>query len=548
MRADARKGTTRRARNEDGVVGCPDLGVTAKETRYSEKKEMKGKKDNLGTSIYRVQTRSQAIELAQEFQKENRYDLFRGQSRDWKVVTSFTRLNRTKRETALAKMGRFFYWVETTAGLEYLWNQTDQIIAVAQHYGIPTNFLDFTSDPLVAGYFATQHRQSISDDNPGCIICLNSVEFLRVFGVFGRISHLPEILRLEVPDLWRIEAQKSVFIYCPYDNIEDIYPFDRILFSELDSNDELQKDVFFPADKSFLEQLIDQFFCREVLVRFDENIRRLQQKCKKVVVTRLSSSWHNCERSFLTRPFVPKHWSWQKGKRQSWLSSPEEHTKPRTSQWIQLSADPEVGIDEIIKEITSQIAETFCRQSYSAKQDVFWKFEPTKHIRRSRSLVAVTNEVLRYVWNGLRNLPVSLDDLEMALAMGVAYSCVCHRTNVLKTRLPYSDYPRIYPDAFWVEMGGLDGSYSHGQVRNRSLRICIRKDIGKYLAPKWRHYQDQPSSLIQIVRDPQRLFNLQKFTSVFVREIVPTQVVCRVLNLDGSPYFSPYRIQVFGLS
>ena len=45
---------------------------------------------------------------------------------------------------------------------DFLWPEKNyyEIIAIAQHFGLPTRFLDFTYDPLIAIYFAA--RDSLS--------------------------------------------------------------------------------------------------------------------------------------------------------------------------------------------------------------------------------------------------------------------------------------------------------------------------------------------------------------------------------------------------
>lgn len=50
----------------------------------------------------------------------------------------------------------FLHWVRTTNGLQALASNLDMTIAVAQHYGIATHFIDFTTEPYVAGYFASE--------------------------------------------------------------------------------------------------------------------------------------------------------------------------------------------------------------------------------------------------------------------------------------------------------------------------------------------------------------------------------------------------------
>jgi len=53
-------------------------------------------------------------------------------------------------------MEKFLGWTKATEGLEALASNDDAAIAVAQHYGFATHFIDFTTEPSVAGYFASE--------------------------------------------------------------------------------------------------------------------------------------------------------------------------------------------------------------------------------------------------------------------------------------------------------------------------------------------------------------------------------------------------------
>jgi hypothetical protein len=103
----------------------------------------------------RVDSQARAFDLAIQFQQEHRFDWFRGQTKNWPLKPSFARLDEDRRERALEKAERFSLWAKTTPGLEPIAANNDHLIAVAQHYGLPTSFIDFTTDPRVAAFFST---------------------------------------------------------------------------------------------------------------------------------------------------------------------------------------------------------------------------------------------------------------------------------------------------------------------------------------------------------------------------------------------------------
>ncbi|MBZ0319149.1 MAG: FRG domain-containing protein [Anaerolineae bacterium] len=130
---------------------------------------------------YKVNNVAEAVELAKKLKQEGLYDWFRGQKQNWRVKSSFARLDDKKRELATHKRRRFVQWIKMTPGLEHLTDTNDpivvdSIIAIAQHYGIETNFVDFTSNPEIAGFFAS-HGELPKNEGTSCIICLNTKEF-----------------------------------------------------------------------------------------------------------------------------------------------------------------------------------------------------------------------------------------------------------------------------------------------------------------------------------------------------------------------------------
>jgi len=98
-----------------------------------------------------------AVEMAERFKSEGRYDWFRGQTQPWPPLSSVYRRRLKSREEfqiALEAYHRFDAWVQATPGLEKLAADENAIMAVAQHYGLATHLIDFTTEPSVAGFFA----------------------------------------------------------------------------------------------------------------------------------------------------------------------------------------------------------------------------------------------------------------------------------------------------------------------------------------------------------------------------------------------------------
>ena len=223
-------------------------------------------------NIAQVNDVNQAVALAARLRDEGEYDWFRGQVKDYLLVPSYIRRTEPQREAAQEKIGRFEHWVRDTPGLEELAAAgTDHILAVAQHYGLPTPFLDFTTDPEIAGFFACDSADIIPRE-PSCIICLNTSDLADFWQNMPAEWRPPEFLSIDVSNLWRLQAQKGVFLFCPYENIEEIYDFDRIIFPASAKTSLAMRDQIYPARKSQLEILLDQYFMNERLIEGNRNI------------------------------------------------------------------------------------------------------------------------------------------------------------------------------------------------------------------------------------------------------------------------------------
>jgi hypothetical protein len=113
-----------------------------------------------GSAEYEVGSCQEAIELARTFREKGAYDWFRGQaSAAHPVVPTLLRAT-TDLRLAEERLDRFFGWARRTRGLEPIARDETQMHAVAQHYGMPTHFVDFTVDPDVAGFFAWDTKEA----------------------------------------------------------------------------------------------------------------------------------------------------------------------------------------------------------------------------------------------------------------------------------------------------------------------------------------------------------------------------------------------------
>ncbi|MEY4593147.1 MAG: hypothetical protein RIR18_2042, partial [Pseudomonadota bacterium] len=127
----------------------------------------------------------EAVELALQFKQEGRYNWFRGQLQaDWAPASSMERaILRGESQALLEKrLQRFIAWASTEPSLCYLTNpeNQDQLFAVLQHYGFPTSYIDFSTEPGIAGFFASDFKEQPAPGTLSVIFCLETAD-LRQF-------------------------------------------------------------------------------------------------------------------------------------------------------------------------------------------------------------------------------------------------------------------------------------------------------------------------------------------------------------------------------
>jgi hypothetical protein len=231
-----------------------------------------------------------AVELAFRLRNEGHYDWFRGQTLERAPYPSLLRLQLRDDAPAIERNRRrirmFYRWaaeVEQLAALREPQN-VNQLFAVLQHYGISTHYLDFTTDPGVAGFFACDSRAPPTD-GLSCIYCLNcqdlTVTWAKVSQFEARRTARIEQVVVDVRNLWRLQAQAGVFLYVNY-NWDVDYRMDRIVFPYTGYPTTPTKDRIYPAQRSALEQVLDHYFDIERGAFFrEERLRPMIDRLRK---------------------------------------------------------------------------------------------------------------------------------------------------------------------------------------------------------------------------------------------------------------------------
>lgn len=494
-------------------------------------------------SVIRARNVQEAVALAAQMKAQGRYDWFRGQVQDWPLRSKFVRLSAKERAQALEKLARYEGWVKSTPGLESLAADTDAAIAVAQHYGLPTNFVDFTTEPEIAGFFASDRQPNAG--HMSCILCLDTSDLLDLWQHLPNEYPAPELIRLQVPNLWRLEAQHGVFLYCPYDNVEQIYDLDRILFPYTGPMSAPAPDQIYPTRKSQLEVLLDQYFMNERLIAgtrhlYDMGI--LEQFTR--IVADNPVQW---DTDLLSVPEPSRLPSWHADNLRPWLSPHRErYPTVRTDLRIELGAPAQPGNpiqlrDSIRMEVQAGLISTPEIRS----RLVHWVVR-TETSHPAQEPDAFLSAALERLWDGLRVLPYSDAEIAASLANCVALAFANRTVPDARGAEPWERAATaLFGDVIEVEFGADDGSYSRGYASREMLLRAVREDIGSLLNPAFKEQvMGNMTGLLQAMQAPDRLFDFYRLAQVFVHQLAPIQVLARPTS---AAFFAPARLHYFRL-
>lgn len=494
-------------------------------------------------SVTKVRDVEEAVALSTRLKQSGKYDWFRGQRRNLPLQSSFTRLNEEERDEALQRMARFEQWVKTTPGLEPIASSTDMAIAVAQHHGLPTNFVDFTTDPLAAGFFAsTEPNTGRTDDEYSCILCMNTDDLAGFWQSMPQRYQKPEFIRLSVPNLWRLEAQSGVFLFCPYANFEHIYDLDRIVFPPSHLKTDLPEHGYYPKRKSGLEVLLDQFFMNEKLIEGERAARSIMSLMS---VHSCQSPPNRCDPDIILGGNLPVHGSWDSQELSAWLTvRVESLTESLPGKRLRVAMNGETSPSEsgnaLRVVVERQLNEDKTLRSRLATFTYTFAESVPPGCRSEGTLKAAAR-----LWDGLRRLP--LTDEEIATGIG---NCLALQLWWAKLGRPrVEDFEPVvqacFGEAQWLEFGASDGSYSRAYAGQDALLASVRPDISAFLAPGFKQQvEGNIVGMLQGCSDPKRLFDFRLLASLFATQISPVQVVTRG---SEAVYFSPARLVSFGL-
>jgi hypothetical protein len=225
-------------------------------------------------------------------------------------------------------------------------------------------------------------------------------------------------VELHVPDLWRLQAQHGVFLDCPYANVEDEYPFDRIVFPLQNAECLIPEAEIYPDRKSRLEQLLNRYFETDRQRATLSWLKEIGQLRNTVF------SFPDLEKTpdqLVPSGELPVHTSWNDAELHKWLTTPDEswhrvHTNERVD--LVLPMQPQAAGRTASSNIRKLLAGDASRRSRAIGFTVMLDASA-----QSSFLSEILSWRLDTLWDGLRTLPYGEDEL----AGGYGSSCATHR-------------------------------------------------------------------------------------------------------------------------
>lgn len=482
-----------------------------------------------------VDNLEEALKLAEDYKELGKYNWFRGQTGLWPLVSSGNRLNDIEREEAEQTLKRFDNWAYANG----LFTDFDSSEAIAQHYELKTMFIDFTGDPKVAAYFASDGI-NYEDYQYSCIYCLNTIHFedslIDIKKYFPNLPDYPRLINIKIDNLWRLESQNGKFLYQPCINFDLFYSLHRIVF-KVSNNDikPLDRYYIYPDSKSPLEERIDGFLVGEKTRINVMNFNNFVEELKKSGANYIFEDFSGNDYIFGDTPYVKSYvnegvllsFSWHKDEIKGW-----ENKKTETFKKVFTPFNLIFNINSFFentknkKTITLKLQDLFNYDENIRNKAI--RFSINSNIDDS-DLTKKFEEYSFRIWNGMRKLPYSNEDIIKVIS-----------DLMLVINLNKYEYKSFNEKNLEIILTDGTGGYSHAFVSEKNLRNSMREDLDKVLKNQISAIQE----LILAIKRARLLYKYNDLVKLFVESIILTQVVYMKENFV---IYSPFELDWIGI-
>lgn len=482
--------------------------------------------------VLRANNLAEALKIAEKLKTNENYNLFRGQGQDWKVRSTLGRLSPKEVEKAQKKIERLHFFFQSSPTLKKYISDIDCFFAIAQHYGIPTSYIDFTTSIQVAAYFATNSKSNIVGEDCS-IICVseknlkNILEFSK--SIFERDKVIPPyIVKIKVENLWRLQSQQGCFLFSPYSDFEWLYDFDKIVFPYSEQFNGITKDEIYPQRKCELEILLDHYFSTEKRILGQERMRRFAEETKTQIMTMSPVDFTK-----VIKQNSP-HLSWSSSEFSKWEFPLKEEWVRSSSTLIKLQLSLKDSITTQLELMIDELFKYFEANRITRNQSL--RFEIQSKPKLTKKLSKIISRSCTRIWDGTRNLPYSNKDIFAILSK---YVCL----EILEDKLHYT--PSLFDEELiLLEFTNKYGSITRCKAPQIKMEACFRDDLKNILiAPLT---ETISSKILLHINIPQILFEFDKLVQFFKEELVAYQVLHNSENENPVIFYTPSQLSVFG--
>lgn len=483
-----------------------------------------------------------AVDLAKKFKAEGRYDWFRGQARELPPRPSLLRLQQRGDAEALEgarqRFKMFFQWAERIDHLAPLLQEENihKLFAILQHYGIPTQYLDFSTDPEVAGFFACDTEYPPTEE-VSCIYCLNTTDLMSSWAP-GEEGVILEPVVVDVSNLWRLQAQAGVFLHVNID-WDVIYPMDRIVFPYKSFPAKPTREMIYPEQRSALEQLLDHYFDYERGKLTSEELRRFVAELQAKGRSAFAVTMKTWDQGVYSPAFVDgavrlkKLASWDESALAPWHEVHDERFHETVGRTYLLTLPKADSAADIGEDIRTQTLRSLASLRSQALRFSFDGQPP----ERMRELPAM----LERAWNGMRMLPYSLEEIAECLGR-VTTLFVLDFADMLMVDARLKCMETHFGASQRTAFGTADGASSMAYATKAALTGALRRDMGSLLTAEHAARANDIYELFKVIYNPKMIFEFEPFKRTFARELIASQVVDR----RDFILFNPALVETFG--
>lgn len=503
---------------------------------------------------YYAQSVEDALELLHHFKVRNTYDIFRGQaSSQWDVVSSLERrgVKYINSEDYKRRMSVYFSTLSKNKTTEFLAQKRDSGLAVAQHYGLPTNYVDFTTDPEIAVFFAMHNRPTHVTEHTCSIICIKKEEFEKEIKnardkFSSEESSFPRIIEIDVDNLWRLQIQKGLFIEMPLimSQNEEIlsfekvfYRFDRILFPYDATFKITEISKIYPSQKSSLEMILDQYFYNLSLQEFHEGFMKDKLTEDNIIIIPCNNDYNKI---FVKN--IGKDISWNK--EENWVPKPEKWEKASCSNTISITIDATYKREKLKSLVYCLFVKALIESNNTKIQNLAFDIEIINC--QNKDVVSnILQEGLERIWNGMRIYPYSIEQISVSFSNYIALIFEDYKYKFIDNAAP--PQKAFYTEPLYIDLAVFQ-SESRAYVEEADFFGCFRNHFTDYLLPDMLEAFKNKMwfKIFSNVSNPQYLFDFNKLLLIYVEQIIPFQVFLRGARTELPIFFSPFELSSLG--